>query len=59
MTKDKPKSQDFSQLRRQAEERLAAKQREAGQPICIVPDFCFFVKVPNASARQVFSNYTR
>ena len=32
MTKDKPNSPDFSELRRQAEERFAAKQRESGQP---------------------------
>jgi PAS domain S-box-containing protein len=32
MTKDKPKSPDSSELRRQAEERFAAKQREIGQP---------------------------
>ena len=32
MTKDKPNSPDFSELRRQAEERYAAKQWESGQP---------------------------
>ena len=32
MTKDKPNSPDFSELRRQAEDRFAAKQRESGQP---------------------------
>ena len=32
MTKDKPNSPDFSELRRRAEERFAAKQRETGQP---------------------------
>jgi two-component system, NtrC family, sensor kinase len=32
MTKDKPNSPDFSELRREAEERFAAKQREMGQP---------------------------
>jgi|WetSurMetagenome_2_1015567.scaffolds.fasta_scaffold01492_8 two-component system, NtrC family, sensor kinase len=32
MTKDKPNSPDFSELRRQAEERFAARQRETGQP---------------------------
>jgi PAS domain S-box-containing protein len=32
MKQDKPNSPDFSQLRRQAEERFAAKQREIGQP---------------------------
>ena len=32
MTKDKSNSPDFSELRRQAEERFAAKQRESGQP---------------------------
>ena len=33
MTKDKPNSPDFSELRRQAEERFAAKQREIDQPL--------------------------
>ena len=33
MTKDKPSSPDFSELRRQAEERFAAKQRESGEPL--------------------------
>ena len=32
MTKDKPNSPDFSELRRQAQERFAAKQQESGQP---------------------------
>ncbi len=32
MTKDKPNPPDYSELRRQAEERFAAKQRESGQP---------------------------
>ena len=32
MTKDKPNSPDFSELRRDAQERFAAQQRESGQP---------------------------
>ena len=32
MTKDKPNSPDFSELRRQAGERFSAKQRDSSQP---------------------------